>query len=237
MEIKRNYVINFCCALLALILLICGAGVFFTNVKAPKAAQALESMDITKTEPLEYYTAEFLIVDIYSYYGDSIQRSTEYFCYALVKDKYNNTQAVSLSITDKDSLFMAVKGYACNEQAEIGDLIIECAAKAQKISAYPDYINRWYSESGATYNEMIGISTSIPMNFEFFSESDDFIETRKADQKAMLMIAMICTLIGAVFAFAAFLIPGIKVNTAPRLTAISSDSESEKTAETTEDNE
>ena len=134
MEMKRNYVINFCCALLALILLICGAGVFFVNVKAPKAAQALESMDITKTEPLEYYTAEFLIVDIYSYYGDSIQRSTEYFCYALVKDKYNNTQAVSLSITDKDSLFMAVKGYACNEQAEIGDLIIECAAKAQNMA-------------------------------------------------------------------------------------------------------
>ncbi len=234
---KKNYVINYACALLALILLICGVGVFFINVKAPKAAQPLESTDITKTEPLEYYNAEFLIVDVYSYFGDSVQHSTEYFCYALVKDKYNNTQAVSLSITDKDSLFMAVKEYACNEQAEIGDLIIECAAKAQRISAYPDYINRWYGESGAAYNEMIGISSSIPMNFEFFSESDDFIETRKADQKIMLVIAMLCTVIGAIFAFAAFLVPGIKVNTAPRLTALSSDNQSEKDAETTENHE
>ncbi len=231
---KKNYVINYACALLALILLIIGAGVFLINIKAPADAKSLEGMDITKAEPIEYYSAEFLIVDIYAYYGDSVLHSSEYFCYALVKDKYNNTQAVSLSITEKDSLFKDVKEYACNEEAEIGDLVIECAAKAQKISAYPDYINKWYGESAETYNEMIGISSSIPTNFEFFSSVKDFVEMRKAGQKAMLITSMICTVIGAAFALAAFLVPGIKVNKAPRLTMLQSDEAADKTTETTE---
>ncbi len=234
---KRNYIVNYACGLLALILLIIGAGVFIINVKAPSTAQPLEGMDITKTEPLEYYNAEFLIVDIYSYFGDSVQHSSEYFCYALVKDKYNNTQAVSLSITERDSLFIDVKEYACNEEAEIGDLIIECAVKAQRISAYPDYIDRWYRESGEVYNEMIGISSSIPMNFEFFSASDEFIDMRKAEQKIMLVLSMICTVVGFLFALAAFLIPGIKVYTGPRLTMLPSDDTADKAAEATENNE
>ena len=235
---KRNYVINYCCALLALILIVCGVGVFFINIKAPKAAQPISETELSDIEPLEYYRAEFLIVDIYAYYGDSIEDAKAYFCYALVKDKHGNTNAVSISTAKVDSIFEAVKEYACDEEAQIGDLVIECAAKAQRTSAYASYIDEWYKEGAETYNEMLGVLTTASMNYEFVSEPDEFIAVRKAELKVMLIISMICTAVGAVFAFAAFLIPGIKKHSAqPWLWEQDQNNTNEITSENTESNE
>ena len=234
---KRIYIINYLCGLLALIFLLCGVGVFLLNIGAPTPAQALEGIDITEAEPLEYYTGEFLIVDIFAYTGDTVEEAEDFFCYALVKDKYGNTQAVSFSLTSEDVFFDKVKEYACNEEAEIGDLIIECAVRARKISSYPDYINEWYGESADVYNEMIGISTNLPLNFSVFSEPNDFIEARKADKRVPLITSTVCTVVGFAFAFAAFLIPGLTIGNAAEPTALPAEDEAEASTKETESNE
>lgn len=209
---KRNYVINYFLGLLALIFIFIGAGVFFMNVKAPAAASPLESIDITTVEPLEYYSGEFLIVDSYAYMGEALEEATNLFCYALVRDMYGNTQAVSISLTESDDNFETVKNYICNDEAEIGDCIIACYAQAKNISVYPDEVHNWYAESWEVYNPMLGISTGIQKNFEVYCDAaHDFVSLRKGEQRIPQIIALCCTVVGAVFAFAAFLVPGIKV--------------------------
>lgn len=211
MIMKRNYVINYFCGLLALILIIIGAGVFFINIKAPANAAALEDMDISSAEPLEYYSAEFLIVDIYAYYGETEEEATALFCYALARDKDGSSKAVSLSIRVTDIAFAQVKDYALNEEAEIGDCIISGYARAQRITSLSYEIYGWYEESAQTYAEILGGLQSIPMNFEIYCDrTQDFIALRKADQRTPLITALVCTVIGAAFAFAAFLVPGLK---------------------------
>ncbi|MBQ2733873.1 MAG: hypothetical protein IJF74_06925 [Clostridia bacterium] len=207
---KRNYVINYFCGLLAFILLAIGIGLFFTNIQAPKSAEPLEDKELSEIEALEYYTAELLIVDIYAYYGDSTEEASAYFCYALINDKHGNSNAVSFSTRVNDSAFEAVKEYACKEEAQIGDLVITCAVKTQRLTAFADYIDQWYRDAAETYNDMLGALATASVNCEFFSDADAFVDTRKADLKVMLVSSMICTAIGAVFAFATFLVPGIK---------------------------
>ena len=234
---KRIYIINIFCGLLALIFLLCGVGVFLLNIVAPTPAEALESIDITEAEPLEYYVGNFLIVDVFAYTGDSVEEAEDFFCYALANDKYGNTQAVSISLTSEDVLFAKIKEYACNEEAEIGDLIIECAVRARKISSYPDYISEWYGESADMYNEMLGISANLPLNFSVFSEPDDFIEARKAAKRAPLITSTACTAVGFALAFAAFLIPGLTIGKAAEPTALPAEAETEKFSDETESNE
>lgn len=215
METKRNYVLNFCCGLFAIILVITGIGVFATNIKAPAAAITLSECDLTKLEMLEYYYGEFCIVDAYSFSGDNAEDPDEYYCYALVNDKFGNMQAVSFSLDKNDTPFAAVHRYVNDPEAEVGSCVIKCYTKARRIKNMSSYLLGYFNEFTKEFGEVSGITVSIPTDLEYFCGPTASFDSLRRDQLRTPRIASaICTVIGGLLAVAAFLIPGIKTYSA-----------------------
>lgn len=208
---KKNYVINFACALLAVILLAVGIGVFMTNVKAPKAAASLGNTDISSVEILDYYYGEFCIVDVYSYTGVSQDAIEELHCYALIKDKYGNDQAVSLTVTKDDAPFEEIRLYASSPNGAIGDVVVKCYAKARNLKTWSDTLLDYYNELTKEYADIVGITVSTPIDFGYYCDAaEPFAELQKAEHNGPRIASAICTAIGGMLLFAAFLIPGIE---------------------------
>ena len=205
-------IIKICIGALGAAIVLISSLLFTFAIQVPEQAIPIADIAAADIEENKYYLATLCIIDCYAFSGTEGKDNCVYDYYVMFEDGEQKLYSASLSVPVTSPVSKALQNYYENEEMMIGDCVIDCYVKADRIGFTDRDSIEFFGEIADYYKDIISVEDELEISFEYFcGANESFSSLRKeiASEKAVLFTVL--TVIGAIMIITAFAVPTLSI--------------------------